>query len=77
MDPVNLVLPVGLMNASVITLAVCIGGRNGSARNSMVGIRLWSTKSSHAAWVSGNRAAKETLVEEHLAEEAQDSDYSS
>ena len=57
MEPVTLLLPVGLMHAAVVTVAVCIGGRSGSARSSMVGIRLWSTMSSHGAWVAGHRAA--------------------
>lgn len=56
MEPIDLLLPGGLLHAGLLTVVICWAGRTGE-RNSLIGIRLWSTGSSRAAWQAGHRAA--------------------
>ncbi|WP_010523812.1 hypothetical protein [Nesterenkonia sp. F] len=56
MEPIDLLLPGGLLHAGLLTVVICWAGRTGE-RNSLIGIRLWSTGSSCAAWQAGHRAA--------------------
>jgi len=58
MDPMLLILPGGLMQGALIVVAVCYSGSGRkAARNDLIGIRLWSTLFSDAAWRAGHRAS--------------------
>ena len=57
MDPMLLILPGGLIQAALIVVATCYSGSGAKAvRNDLIGIRLWSTLFSDAAWRAGHRA---------------------
>lgn len=56
MDPMTLLLPAGLLQGAILTVAACYAGRRGTPNN-LLGIRLWSTTFSQAAWQAGHRAA--------------------
>ncbi|GAA3285186.1 hypothetical protein [Nesterenkonia halobia] len=56
MEPIDLLLPGGLLHAALLTVVICWAGRTGE-RSTLIGIRLWSTDSSTAAWQAGHRAA--------------------
>lgn len=57
MDYVLIISAVSALHGAVIMLVVCLGARGGMERNQNVGIRIWSTMSSHRAWVAGHGAA--------------------
>ncbi len=58
MDFALIIGSVSTLHAAVIMLVICIGARGGGMeRNQNIGIRIWSTMSSHRAWAAGHGAA--------------------
>lgn len=53
----TLIVPIVLLQCALLLFAVCFSARSGSQRNDIIGIRMWSTMSSHHAWIAGHRAA--------------------
>lgn len=52
-----LILPAGLIQGALIVVATCYSGSGKTAaRNDLIGIRLWSTLFSDAAWRAGHKA---------------------
>lgn len=58
MDYVLIIAAVSTLHGAVIMLVVCVAARGGGMeRNHTIGIRIWSTMSSHRAWAAGHGAA--------------------
>lgn len=58
MEHALIIAAVSTLHGAVIMLVVCVGARGGGMeRNHTVGIRIWSTTSSHRAWAAGHGAA--------------------
>lgn len=51
-----LLLPAGLLQGAILTIAACYAGSHGGRPNNLFGIRLWSTTFSVTAWQAGHRA---------------------
>ena len=51
-----LLLPAGLLQGAILTIAACYAGSHGGKPNNLFGIRLWSTTFSNTAWQAGHRA---------------------